>query len=169
LNYVDLILLLPVVYGLVRGFIKGLVNEVASLLAIIAGLYLAYHYHDYVEELLAAQFDGGENWLGIASYLVIFIGVTIVVFLVAKVLTKMINFIALGILNRLAGAAFGAGKVIFILLLLVYLLSPFLEQIRENNSAWSQSSVYDLMTQYATLVGDWITDFNNDGVGSTPP
>lgn len=169
MNYVDLILLLPIVYGLVRGFIKGLVNEVASLLSIVAGLYLAYHYHDAVEQFLASQFGENDSWLGIASYLVIFIAVTILVFLLAKILTRMINFIALGIFNRIAGAVFGAAKVALVFLLLIYLLSPFFDQFIKDNETWSQSVVYDLMTQYASKVGDWITGIGRNEQASPTP
>lgn len=162
MNYVDLILLLPLAYGLIRGFIKGLVNELASLLSIVAGLYLAYNYHHDVELWLAELIGEDNNWLSIASYLLIFIAVSLVVFLLARVLTRMINFMALGILNRLAGAAFGAAKILLVFLLLIYFLKPFLASQLEDESAWKESQVYRLLSDYSDEAGEWITGMRDD-------
>ena len=47
MNYFDYLLLLPLVYGLYRGFTKGLIIELASLVALIAGVYGAMYLSSF--------------------------------------------------------------------------------------------------------------------------
>jgi len=44
MNYLDIALVIPMVYGIVRGFSKGIVNEITSLAAIGIGVYLALNF-----------------------------------------------------------------------------------------------------------------------------
>ncbi len=159
MNYVDLILLLPLAYGLIRGLMKGLINELASLVSIVAGLFLAYHYSEEVQNWLSQYFENDSSWLAIASYILIFLTVSVIIYILARFLTKMIHFMALGIVNRIAGAIFGLSKILLIMLLLVYLIGPYLHSLRERNEAWQQSKVYGLLDNYADVPGEWLTDF----------
>ena len=49
---IDIILGALILYGLVKGLSKGFFVEIASLLALLAGVYGAVHFSNYAAELL---------------------------------------------------------------------------------------------------------------------
>jgi membrane protein required for colicin V production len=46
MTLLDLFLVLPLIYGAWRGFKKGLIIEIFTLLAIIVGIYVSVHFSD---------------------------------------------------------------------------------------------------------------------------
>ena len=52
MNYIDIILLLPLLYGAYRGFSRGLIIEVATLLGLLLGVYIAIKFSGYTEDIL---------------------------------------------------------------------------------------------------------------------
>jgi membrane protein required for colicin V production len=113
--FLDIILLALLLFGLVRGLTKGLFVEVASLVALIAGIYGAIHFSDFVGDFLHSKFDWSEKTLNIAAFAITFIVIVFVIALAGKALTKLADFAALGILNKILGGIFGALKIGFIL------------------------------------------------------
>ncbi|NER14333.1 CvpA family protein [Leptobacterium flavescens] len=115
MNFIDLILGGLILFGLVRGFIKGLFVEVASLVALIAGIYGAIHFSYFVGGYLAEQVDWDEKYINLTAFAITFIIIIIAISFAGKMLTKMADFAALGMVNKLLGGAFGAIKVAVIL------------------------------------------------------
>ena len=116
---IDIILGSLLLFGLVRGFMKGLFVEVASLLALVAGVYGAIHFSDFAAELLESKLDWDEKYINIVAFAITFVIIVLVIALAGKALTKLANFAALGILNKLLGGVFGALKIGLILSILL--------------------------------------------------
>ena len=119
MNYFDYILIFPILYGLYRGFTKGLILELASLLALVAGIYGAMHFSSitfgYLNEVLEIQ----ASYLQLASYGLTFLLIVLTITLTGKVLTMLVKLVALGFVNRLMGALFGGIKALLILSVLL--------------------------------------------------
>lgn len=116
---IDIILGALLLFGLIRGFMKGLFVEVASLVALIAGVYGAIHFSDFAGEFLASKLDWDEKYINIVAFAITFVIIVLVISLAGKALTKLANFAALGILNKLLGGVFGALKIGLILSVLL--------------------------------------------------
>lgn len=116
---IDIVLASLLLFGLVRGFMKGLFVEVASLVALIAGIYGAIHFSGYAAGYLAEKTDWEKNYIDIVAFAVTFVIIVLAITLAGKALTKLANFAALGILNKLLGAVFGALKIGLILSILL--------------------------------------------------
>ena len=112
---IDIILAALLLFGLIRGFMKGLFVEVTSLIALIAGVYGAIHFSDFAAEFLDSKLDWDEKYINIVAFAVTFIIIVLVIALAGKALTKLADFAALGILNKLLGGVFGALKIGLIL------------------------------------------------------
>lgn len=113
MNSIDVILSIFLLFGLIRGFFKGFFVELAGLLALIIGIYIALHYSEIAFAFLEDLFSWDENYLLILSFAVTFFIVALLVVLLGRILTKILNLVALGILNKLAGAIFGLIKMAF--------------------------------------------------------
>src|SRR5690606_15201990 len=102
MNWLDWLLVALGAVAAVRGFLHGFVVEVASLVGVVAGIWVASRYNASV-----------AGWLGLdpeneaISFVVAFIGVLLLVMLAAKVITKAMDLAMLSLPNKVAGAFFG--------------------------------------------------------------
>lgn len=116
---IDIILGALLLFGLIRGLMKGLFVEVASLVALVAGVYGAIHFSNFVAELLEPRVEWDEKYINILAFAITFVIIVVVIALAGKALTKLANFAALGFLNKLLGGVFGALKIGLILSVLL--------------------------------------------------
>jgi membrane protein required for colicin V production len=125
MNWLDIVLAIPMLWFLYRGFRNGLIIELASLAALILGIYVALHFSFYVEGWLVKNFEIGEKYLYIISFALTFIIVAVLVFLAGKIIHKLVGIIFLGFLNRLAGGIFGLVKAALVLSVILYFVNGF--------------------------------------------
>ncbi len=116
---IDIILGALLLFGLIRGLMKGLFVEVASLVALIAGVYGAIHFSNFAAEFLDSKLDWDEKYINIVAFAITFVIIVLMIALAGKALTKLADFAALGILNKLLGGVFGALKIGLILSVLL--------------------------------------------------
>lgn len=122
MSFLDIVLGLLLLYGLWKGLKNGLFVEIASIIALVAGIYGAIHFSYYAGDYLSQNMEWNERYINIAAFAVTFIIIVLAVHLLGKFLTKIADFAMLGLLNKIAGALFGVLKVAVILgALLVFL------------------------------------------------
>jgi membrane protein required for colicin V production len=155
LNYVDIILLVPMAIGLVRGLFKGFIKEVLGLAAIVLGIAASYYYSEELASYLRTSFENAGNWLEILSYIIIFSVTAIGVNLLARYLTSVSKLLALGVVNRIAGGVFGLAKTLLILMLVIHLFGHWLADWRAEVPQWKNSVVYDLIDEYSVIPGSF--------------
>lgn len=137
---VDIVLGVILLFGLVRGLMKGLFVEVASLAALILGIYGAIHFSSFAAEFLENRVEWDEQYLNIAAFAITFLIIVMVISLAGKALTKIADFAALGVLNKMLGAIFGVLKIGLILSVIIVVLDgmnktiPFVEDDDINES-----------------------------------
>ena len=146
MNFIDIILGIFLLLGLVRGFMKGFFIELASLVALIAGIFGAIHFSYYASSFIAEHVDWEENYINLAAFAVTFIIIIVIISLAGKLLTKLANIIALGILNKLLGGAFGVIKMAFLASVIIL----FFEAVNSNNSLIEQEKL-DSSVLYAPV------------------
>ncbi len=127
MNYIDIIILLFLIYGAVRGFFKGLIIEVFTLLGLVLGVFLAMRYSFYAENILRDFLNVSEPYLRPVGLGVTFLLVVIVTYLLGKMLTKLVDVIALGMPNKLLGMLFGLLKY-FVLICFVLMITDSLNE-----------------------------------------
>ena len=115
MNVLDIVLGSLLLLGLVRGLMNGLFVEVASIAALIIGVYGAMHFSDFAASFLENRVDWDEKYINITAFAITFIVIIVVIALAGKALTKLADFASLGILNKLLGGLFGALKIGLIL------------------------------------------------------
>ena len=110
-------------YGLIKGLSKGFFVEVTSLLALLVGVYGAVHFSNYAAEFLSDRFEWGEKTINITAFAITFVVIVLVISLAGKALTKLADFAALGVLNKLLGGLFGGLKIALILSILLLIFN----------------------------------------------
>ena len=81
MNKIDIILLIILGFGLVRGFMRGLIIEMASLLAIVVGIYGAIHFSFFTASLLDKILPAEKQTLEAVAF-----GVTLIVLMLSVML-----------------------------------------------------------------------------------
>lgn len=114
MNGIDIVLGIFLLIGLVQGFRKGLIVELASLAGLVLGVFGAVHFSYIVANWLIDYTNWNEQTVQLVAFAITFVAILILVSLLAKAVTKLVGFVALGMLNRLLGAAFGLLKMAFI-------------------------------------------------------
>ena len=115
MNTFDIIVTALLLFGFVRGLMKGLFVEVASLVALVAGVYGAIHFSYFIGDWLKDSVNWEEKYISLAAFAGTFVVIIIVISLLGKILTKIADFASLGILNKILGGVFGALKIGLIL------------------------------------------------------
>lgn len=161
INPIDLVLALFLGYGFIQGFRKGLLVEVASLAALVLGLWGAFIFADVAKNYLQIYFDLNPAMLAAAAYLSVFVGIAFAISLIAKTLTKIINMVALGLINRLLGAFFGTIKIGLMLSAFLYLISRinFLITLIEP-SLLEASLLFEPILSLGQFFFEWVIDFD---------
>ena len=122
MNYIDFILLIPLLYGAFRGISRGFIVEVGALVALLLGVYLALRWSLHLEGVLQEYIAVPESYAYYIAFAIIFLVVVIAIHLLGKLLTRIANIIALGLLNRLLGLLFGILKITVVLCAILFII-----------------------------------------------
>ena len=150
MSWLDILILLPLLIGLVRGLMKGLIVEVVSIAAIVLGFLGAKWWSAGFASWLMQQFEWNETACIVVAYALIFAGIALGLNIIARLLSKLFQKIQLGWINRLFGGLFGIAKwgiVIVALVLCVYNLDKQFQFIQPELK--EKSVVYTTLTPYA--------------------
>ena len=115
MNIFDIVIAALLIFGFVRGVIKGLFVEVASLAALIGGVYGALHFSYFIGDFLKEAVSWSQEYISLAAFAGTFIIIIVTISLLGKMLTKLADFAALGVINKILGGVFGAIKIGLIL------------------------------------------------------
>lgn len=115
MNIFDIVITIFLLYGFVKGLFKGFFVEIASLLALILGIYGAIHFSYFIADYIKESVTWEEKYISFTAFAITFLIIVLVISLLGKILTKMANFVALGIVNKLLGGVFGLAKISLIL------------------------------------------------------
>jgi membrane protein required for colicin V production len=123
LNYLDIIIaIILFLFGL-KGLRKGLIIEVVTLLAFGVGIYGAMHFSDFTAERLVEVIEVDAKYLNTIAFVLTFILLVIVVNLIGRAISKLVETMNLGFLDKLGGFLFGVAKGVLLCSLFVLVLN----------------------------------------------
>jgi membrane protein required for colicin V production len=124
MTWIDVAIIVVFLFFIVTAFSAGLVREVISTSATIAGMILAgLFYHDIANSLLSSI--DNETTASVVGFLIIFVGVTLAGQLLAMVVHPAITVLQLGMMDQFLGAFFGAIKAFVIIQVLLVLFVTY--------------------------------------------
>lgn len=159
MNYIDFIIVALLVLGVARGFMDGLVKEVASLAALILGIWGAIKFSSYTAAQLYDFFDMTGRYVGIIAFAITFVVIVIIIHFIGMVIDKFVTSLSLGFLNRLLGTAFGLVKTALILSVILVVLNaidarhPFLPKEKIEQSRF-YNPIADLVPSIFPVLGE---------------
>ena len=165
MNWLDIVLAIPIFWGLYKGLTNGFIMEVARLVALIAGVYLAVRFAQELSEYIYKNTDFTNEFLPIISFAIIFVGVVLLVHFFAKVIEKLVKAVTLGWANKAAGGAFGIFRFTFTLSIIIMMLTRFslLKEFNKGELA-KESFLYQPVTKLAPFILPILEEVDKDSI-----
>tara|TARA_B100000963_G_scaffold201242_1_gene175220 strand:- start:49 stop:549 length:501 start_codon:yes stop_codon:yes gene_type:complete len=149
--WLDVVIALPILWGIYNGYQKGLISQVLGIISLVIGIYMGIHHGNLVFFLLEGKVS--DSYIPIISFAIIFITIVVLGVLLSKVIEKMLAFIQLKQLNKIGGIVFGVLKVLLFLLAGIY----FFEKWDTKNSiikseTKNESVLYPLLVKSSSII-----------------
>lgn len=153
MNSLDIIIGLFLLFGLIQGFRNGFLIELASLVGLVLGVFCAIHFSHFASDILISYTEWEEQTINLAAFAITFIVVVIVVSIIARALTRIASFAALGLLNKLAGGIFGVLKMAFFASVILLFTNSFEREISFLSEEKKEASMlYEPVSSLAPMV-----------------
>jgi membrane protein required for colicin V production len=153
MNYIDIILSVPILWGIYKGFVKGLIIEAAGFLALALGVWGGMNFSVFLSLKIKSAFNWDSEYLSIISFAILFLGVVISIFLMANLLSKLAKKLALGGMDKLLGASLGGLKFALILSVFIFIIDAVEKSYPKISfKAKEQSVLYKHVGKIAPLI-----------------
>ena len=117
MNFIDLIIIAIISYGIIRGYSKGLIVEISSFFGIFISFFIAGNIDNLMSQQIVKYINLNIDIVNIISFIIIFgLSYSLIIFF-AKGFTKLAKIVYLGLLNSLMGSIFGGLKLLLTLLI----------------------------------------------------
>ncbi|UEG50503.1 CvpA family protein [Ferruginibacter lapsinanis] len=148
---IDIFFAILIIIAIVKGYQKGLIIALFSIVAFIIGIVAAVKLSSVVATYLQNHTSIAGKWLPVISFAVVFLGVILLVRLGAKVIEKTFQFAMLGWVNRIGGIILYALLYTIIFSILLF----YAEKIHLLDSSVTQASqTYPYVQPWAPKVID---------------
>lgn len=101
--------------GLIRGLRNGFFIELAGLISLLFGVYLAIKFSYIANHLLSKSVHWNPKIIQVIAFVITLTVVLVGAALLAKFFTTLARVAQLGVLNKLGGAVVGAFKLLVVL------------------------------------------------------
>jgi membrane protein required for colicin V production len=145
---IDIIVVVLLIMAIIKGWRRGLIIALFSTIAFIVGLAAALKLSVAVAGYLKDSVNVSARWLPVLSFVIVFIGVVLLIRLVANLLEKTVELAMLGWVNKAGG---------IILYIVLYMLGFsvvlfFVQQLQLNPSTFEQSVTWPVVQPW----GPWV-------------
>lgn len=147
MNWLDWMFLVLFALAAFKGFQRGFIIELSSLLALLLGIWAGVRLSERVGQAIGLEEDSTA-----LAFLVTFVAVLILVHLLARALTKLIDIAQLGIPNKVAGIGFGMLRSAFTLSVLLNLMAGWSDGSLPPEKARDGSRLHDPVMGFAPFV-----------------
>ncbi|MDN3523791.1 CvpA family protein [Halomonas sabkhae] len=163
LTWIDWLCIAVLALTAITGLFRGLVREALGLASWVVALLAARWLSQPVAERLASLIESPDGRLVLAFVLVVFV-VILACGLVIRVMHAAVEWVGMGLFNRLAGAAFGAAKGGAVLVLATVLIG--LTPLSQLN-AWQDAELRPRLEQLRGWAVGYLMEWGERLPGST--
>ena len=116
----DIIFAVLIVFAVLKGYQRGLVIGLFSLVAVIIGLAAAMKLSVVIADYLGKAVNISDKWMPVVSFAVVFLLVILLIRLGAKLIEKTVEMAMMGWLNKIGGIILFAAIYITVFSVLVF-------------------------------------------------
>ncbi len=124
MNYLDVIIIIPLLWGAWKGFQRGLIFEIAMIFGLVLGFYIGFKFLHFFEQIVSKFISGSGTFLPYVTFFLVFALVIVLMIVLAKLLEGILKITALNAFNKIAGAVFGILKFALVISFMLALFRP---------------------------------------------
>lgn len=151
MNWIDIIVLIPLCWYAYRGFRNGFLMEIVSLAALFLGLFISYKFSDLISLWIT-----GTTLAKPISFSLCFILTIVLVNLLGKILKRALKPVLSEFLDKGLGILFGALKVILVFGVLFYFIDTIdKKEILVKHEVKEASIAYKHLSPVMSHILEW--------------
>ena len=151
MNWIDIIVLIPLIWFAYKGFRNGFLMEIVSLAALFLGLFVSYKFSD-----LIALWLTGTTLAKPISFSLCFILTIVLVNLLGRILKRALKPVLSEFLDKGLGVLFGILKVVLVAGVLFYFIdSVDKKEIFIKHEVKEDSVAYKHLSPVMSHVLEW--------------
>ena len=141
-NIFDVIVISITLILAIKGFFNGIIKEVAGLIGIGAGLFIGSMYYQEAGQYINNSIFKipNESAINVVGFVGVFLLTWLVSILIGLILLKILQTAKLGVLDRIGGVFFSAGKFFVIVSVIVTMLSQ-IDALKSSLSKYQKNSL----------------------------
>ena len=153
MNILDIIILVCFLPGIIKGISRGFLEQAVTLVGMVLSVWCAFKLRGIVCDYLSPHLEMSETILNVVAFALILMGVSILALLLGKLLTKIMEMMMLGWVNRLLGALTSCGVTLIVLGVIIVLFDTVNVKFSLVNSpVLDESVLYEWIKNLAYLV-----------------
>jgi len=122
MSFIDIILIVIFIFAGFHGYQKGFVNQLASLIGLLLGIWGAIKFSDFTANLLSEHLHLTTQYLPLIAFAITFGIIVIVVHFIGSIVDSIFEMAFLGFANSVLGVVFGVLKTAFILSVILVIM-----------------------------------------------
>lgn len=110
MGVIDIVIVCLLGVGAILGLMKGFLKQLATLLGLVLGLLAARALYEVAAREVFSRLTDNLTVAQVLAFVAIWLLVPVLFWLVAALVSRLLEVVSLGWLNRLLGAVLGAAK-----------------------------------------------------------
>lgn len=123
MNWLDIVISVPLLLGAYSGFKKGLIAQVVGIIGLCIGIWAGTQHPEWTYFLIKDRVM--DEYLSIVAFIILFLVVVFTAALITKAIEKIVNFVQLKMVNKIGGVLLGITKVLAFLMVAVFILEQW--------------------------------------------
>ena len=115
MNFLDIIIAIPLIFFIYKGWRRGIIFEIAALAGILVGCWAAVHLSTWIAELLNLQGEGSILF----AFFIAFMGAVVGAYFLGKMVEGLVKMVKTQFLNKLLGSLVGMLKCLCVISILL--------------------------------------------------
>ena len=115
MNFLDILIAIPLIFFIYKGWRRGIIFEIAALAGILVGCWAAIHLSTWIAELLNLQ---GEGTI-LFAFFIAFMGAVVGAYFLGKMVEGLVKMVKAQFLNKLLGSLAGMLKCLLVISILL--------------------------------------------------
>ncbi|ESU23978.1 transmembrane protein [Flavobacterium enshiense DK69] len=163
MGFIDIVLAAFLVFGLIKGIRNGLFVEIASLISLFIGIYLAIKFSYVARSAVGSVVSWSPKTIQVTAFILTLIAVVVAIHLLAKVLSGVANMTFMGWLNTIGGGLFATIKTILLLGVVLCLFQKVnINNMMVSKETQDESLLFNPILKTSEFLLPVLTDwFNN--------
>ncbi|MDQ3050082.1 MAG: CvpA family protein [Bacteroidota bacterium] len=163
MNFLDALIIAPLLWGAYKGFQKGLIYEIAMIMGLIIGVYLGFKFSGLVFKLLQEILPDEGQLLNYLSFFIVFGAILLIFIFYAKLMEAVLKIASLNLFNKVAGSIFGLLKFALAISVIFWLIKPMQQSLNIiPEKSRKESMLYEPVLKIASSLSPAVKDVKDE-------